>query len=60
MLEINFNPFPILQTKRLTLRQYRETDKREMHQMRSNSQLMHFVPRPMTTSEEDAATFIGS
>ncbi len=58
MLEINFNPFPILQTKRLTLRQYRETDKREMHQMRSDPQLMHFVPRPMTTSEDDAATFI--
>ncbi|MCX6311761.1 MAG: GNAT family N-acetyltransferase [Bacteroidetes bacterium] len=58
MLEINFNPFPILKTERLTLRQYRESDKGEMHKMRSDPKLMHFVPRPMTTSEEDAAAFI--
>jgi ribosomal-protein-alanine N-acetyltransferase len=60
MLEINFNPFPVLKTERLTLRQYRETDKHEMHKMRSNPDLMHFVPRPMTTSEEDAAAFIAT
>jgi ribosomal-protein-alanine N-acetyltransferase len=60
MLLVDFNPFPVLKTERLTLRQYRETDKHEMHKMRSNPELMHFVPRPMTTSEEDAAAFIAT
>lgn len=60
MLEINFDPFPVLKTERLTLRQYRETDKHEMHKMRSDPKLMYFVPRPMTTSVEDAAAFIAT
>lgn len=58
MLEVNFNPFPILKTERLTLRQPGESDKHEMFALRSNPTLMHFVPRPLAQNVEDAAILI--
>ncbi|HET6990444.1 MAG TPA: GNAT family N-acetyltransferase [Bacteroidia bacterium] len=60
MLTVNFDPFPIVKTERLTLRQLRESDKHEMHAMRSDPKLMHFIPRPMTKNNEEAATLIGT
>ncbi len=58
MLNPIFQPFPILTTERLTLRQIRESDKHEMFAMRSNPTLMHFVPRPLAQNVEEAATLI--
>ncbi|CAN5768145.1 GNAT family N-acetyltransferase [soil metagenome] len=58
MLLINFDPFPVLKTERLTIRQLRETDKQEMFAIRSNPELMRFVPRPMAQNVEEAAAVI--
>jgi ribosomal-protein-alanine N-acetyltransferase len=58
MLNPIFQPFPVLTTERLTLRQIRESDKHEMFAMRSNPTLMHFVPRPLAQNVEDAVTLI--
>ncbi|MEO5642958.1 MAG: GNAT family N-acetyltransferase [Bacteroidia bacterium] len=60
MLTFNFDPFPIVKTERLTLRQLRETDKHEMFAMRSNPELMRFVPRPMAQNPEEAAATIAT
>jgi ribosomal-protein-alanine N-acetyltransferase len=58
MLEINFDPFPVVTTEKLTLRQIRENDKHEILNIRSNPQLMHFIPRPMCANLEEAVTLI--
>jgi ribosomal-protein-alanine N-acetyltransferase len=58
MLNPVFDPFPVVRTKNLTLRQLREADKHEMHAMRSDPQLMHFIPRPKTKDADDAALLI--
>lgn len=58
MLNPTFQPFPVLKTEHLTLRQLRETDKHEMFAMRSNPTLMHFVPRPLAQNTEEAVTLI--
>jgi ribosomal-protein-alanine N-acetyltransferase len=60
MLTVNFDPFPIVKTERITLRQLRESDKHEMYVLRSDPKLMHFIPRPRATSVEDAATLIAT
>ena len=60
MLNPIFQPFPIVTTERLTLRQLHETDKHEMFVMRSNPTLMHFVPRPLAQNTEEAATLIAT
>lgn len=58
MLNPVFQPFPVLTTERLTLRQIRESDKNELFYMRSHPGLMHFVPRPLAQNVDDAVTLI--
>lgn len=57
-LELNFNPFPVLETERLILRQYTDNDAEALFSFRSNPQAMHFVPRPLHQSTEDALKMI--
>ena len=57
-LELNFNPFPVLETERLILRQYTNGDAEALFSFRSNPQAMHFVPRPLHQSTEDALKMI--
>lgn len=59
-LELNFNPFPVLETERLILRQYTDSDSdaEALFSFRSNPQAMHFVPRPLHQSTEDALKMI--
>lgn len=58
MLTVDFNPFPVLETERLTLRAIRETDAGEMFGMRSDERVMRFVGRPLAERVEDAAALI--
>lgn len=57
-LELNFNPFPVLDTERMILRQYTNADAEALFSFRSNPQAMHFVPRPLQESTDDALTMI--
>lgn len=57
-LELNFNPFPVLETERMVLRQYTDSDAEALFSFRSNPQAMHFVPRPLQQSTEDALKMI--
>ncbi|WP_281239465.1 GNAT family N-acetyltransferase [Flavobacterium praedii] len=46
MLEINFLPFPNLETERLLLRQVNSNDAEAILSLRSNDEVMKYIPRP--------------
>ncbi len=58
MLALNFNPFPELKTERLRLRRISEEDKNEILALRSDKQIMQFIPRPLIKTTDEAITFI--
>lgn len=45
MLEINFNPFPVLQTERLILRRITKEDATDFHNLRSNKTVMALLDK---------------
>ena len=53
MLTLNFNPFPILFTKRLCLRRIKEADAPAFFALRTNEQLMKYIDRPRPASIAD-------
>lgn len=58
MLTINLQPFPELSTPRLFLRQLDEGDTDDLFVMRSDEEVMRYVPRPVATSPSDALALI--
>ncbi|MCC2546726.1 GNAT family N-acetyltransferase [Hymenobacter sp. BT175] len=58
MLTLNFTPFPVLTTPRLMLRQMVPADAEDLFAMRSDPQVMQYIPRPLATSVKDAAEHI--
>lgn len=49
-----FEAFPILKTKRLTLREIRKEDAKRIYDMRSNGRVNAFIARPDMDKREDA------
>ncbi|MDG2432821.1 GNAT family N-acetyltransferase [Flavobacterium sp.] len=60
MVHLNFNPFPILSTERLVLRRVTEADVQEMFVLRSDTEIMKYIPRPLATNFEEAIEHIKS
>ncbi len=58
MLQLNFTPFPVLETENLILRQISPDDDHEVFEIRSNPETMKFIPRPLAETIEDAQKFI--
>jgi [ribosomal protein S5]-alanine N-acetyltransferase len=58
MLDRTFNPFPVLQTERLTLRQLTITDEQEILTLRSDSEINKYLDRQLSKTTEDARNFI--
>lgn len=58
MLNINFTPFPILKTERLTLRQLFINDDKEIFTLRSDREVNKYLSRPLSNNIEDARNFI--
>jgi ribosomal-protein-alanine N-acetyltransferase len=58
MLSPNFNPFPVLETPRLLLRRPLLSDAADLFEMRSDPQVMQYIPRPLAKSEEDVKELI--
>lgn len=58
MLDINFTPFPNLETERLHLRRIVNEDVNEIFALRSDTQTMKYVPRPLAKNNEDALKHI--
>lgn len=54
MLEINFSPFPIIETDRLLFRRVSELDVNEILELRSNPETMRYIPRPLLKNTDDA------
>lgn len=46
MLEINFDPFPVIETERLVLRQITIEDDKDIFDLRSNPEAMKYIGRP--------------
>jgi ribosomal-protein-alanine N-acetyltransferase len=57
-MNINFSPFPILQTERLILRRLSLDDAEEIFFLRSDETVNKYIDRPRATSIEDAYNFI--
>ena len=53
-----FEQYPILSSSRLTLRDIRISDAKEILAMRANGRVNQFIPRPTMQSEEQAITLI--
>ncbi|VXB66471.1 Alanine acetyltransferase [Flavobacterium sp. 9AF] len=58
MLQLNFSPFPILESERLHFRALQQTDVNEIFALRSNPELMQYIPRPLVTNLEEAMAHI--
>ncbi|MBF4471514.1 MULTISPECIES: GNAT family N-acetyltransferase [Flavobacterium] len=58
MLEVNFLPFPVLKTERLVLRRVIENDAEAILALRSNDEVMKYIPRPYLKNKEDALELI--
>lgn len=54
MKQLNFTPFPVLETERLILRNLNRDDVAEVLAIRSNANTMQYIPRPLAKTEEDA------
>ncbi len=58
MTEINFEPFPVLETERLHLRQLTSKDKDEIFAIRSNPEIAKYLDRPLCKATDEALNFI--
>lgn len=58
MNELNFSPFPVFNTQRLTLRQLNLSDAEAIAVLRSNDIVNQYIDRPKHKSKEDALDFI--
>src|SRR5688572_4543029 len=50
MLELNFTPFPLIETERLKLRQIEMNDDKDLFDFRTNKEVMKYLDRPMHSS----------
>ncbi len=60
MLNVHFDPFPTLITDRLMLRQITFDDAEMMFDMRSDPEMMAYIPRPLAKTIDDASALIQS
>src|SRR5215212_9846358 len=58
MLTVNLNPFPVLSTQRLILRQVTQQDVEEVFFLRSDSRVLKFLAKAPAGSKEEASIFI--
>ena len=58
MLNVQFTPFPELVTPRLALRQLRPADAPQLFVLRSDPEMMQFIPRPLHRNEADTLALI--
>jgi len=58
MLEINFDPFPVLETERLIMRRATLEDAQDYFALRSNVEAMKHISKPLQTSVEETKALI--
>ena len=57
MLEVNFNPFPEIKTKRLLLRRLIKEDTEQIFKLRSDENVMKFIGKKPIDSMNEAIDF---
>ncbi|WP_304196340.1 GNAT family N-acetyltransferase [Flavobacterium alvei] len=58
MENLNFTPFPNLETERLLLRRVVNEDVEQIFALRSDKEVMKYIPRPLVKTNEDALAHI--
>lgn len=58
MLNMNFTPFPVLETERLILRKPAAQDVQMLFEIRSNADTMKYIPRPLARTMDDAEALL--
>jgi ribosomal-protein-alanine N-acetyltransferase len=58
MMGKNFTPFPVLKTERLTLRQLKSSDDKEIFALRSDDTVNKYLDRKPSKTIDDAKNFI--
>jgi ribosomal-protein-alanine N-acetyltransferase len=58
MLNINFTPFPNLETERLSLKQVTVDHADDIFELWSNTEVMKYIPRPLLQNKEEALGLI--
>jgi [ribosomal protein S5]-alanine N-acetyltransferase len=58
MLELSFTPFPVLETEHLILKAVTHLDAPAFLDMRSNKNVMQYIPRPIMQTLDEAKIFI--
>lgn len=58
MLQLNFDPFPIVESERLRFRKLTDADAPEVLVLRGNPETMRFIPRPLLTDIDGALEHI--
>lgn len=58
MLELNFTPFPNLQSARVVLREMTNADIEDLFVLRSNKDIMQYIDRPIAQNPLDAEKLI--
>lgn len=58
MLHPNFNPFPILHTERLILKEITPEDAPALYALRTNQEIMRYIDRPIPDSESEVMELI--
>lgn len=58
MIELNFSPFPVLETERLVLRVLQPCDANNIFALRSNDEINQYINRKKAETIDDALKFI--
>ena len=58
MLSVNFNPFPVIHTERLSLRKIAQSDVNEIFLLRSDKNVLEYLDRAPAATKEEAAVWI--
>src|SRR4051812_7446057 len=58
MLNLNFDPFPILTTERLILRRFTFADAPRLFELRKDPVIMQYIGRPLAKTLDDAIDLI--
>ncbi|HEY8688195.1 MAG TPA: GNAT family N-acetyltransferase [Chitinophagaceae bacterium] len=58
MLELNFDPFPVVETERLVLRKISAEDAEDIYLLRTNEEAMKYIKKPKLRSNDDVYELI--
>jgi ribosomal-protein-alanine N-acetyltransferase len=58
MLQLNFDPFPVLTTERLILRQFTFADAPKLFEIRKDPVIMQYISRPLAKTLDDVIDLI--